>query len=181
MYNQETIPTQENPVNINISTLDETKTINQNQTPMNKKTRRAFIIFCSVAVIGGILTGYGSFRLQNKEANPTQVQNLTVNADQVKNGDVFGVQDKDAFADNATGYVEKGGVNGEGSHSLLREGGVSQTVALTSSIADLDKLVGMEIKVYGETYKAEKAGWFMDVGRIEVINTQAQAPLQTLD
>jgi hypothetical protein len=70
---------------------------------------------------------------------------------------------------SATGYVEAGGVKGEGSHKLLREGGETQTVALTSSVVDLDKLVGFEVKLYCETHKAEKAGWFMDVGRVEVI------------
>lgn len=170
-----------NPVNVNVSGLDEAAPIGQNQSPMTQKKRRLFFALCGVAVIGGLLTGYGSAMLRQQEQAPVQVQNLNVDSSQIKNGDSFGVSDPSAFADNASGYVEKGGVNGEGSHRLLREGGASQTVALTSSVADLDKLVGMEVKVYGETYKAEKAGWFMDVGRIEVLETKAQAPLQSLD
>ncbi len=162
--------------------VDENKYLRQNQDPMSKKTKTTFLVICLIAVLAGTLTGFGAFKLKNKNAKSAQMPNVTVeDPNKVKNGDVFGVQDKDTFADSAIGYLEKGGVEGEGSHKLLREGGASQTVALTSSVVDLDKLVGMEVKLYGETHKAEKAGWFMDVGRVEVTNTDAQAPLQTLE
>lgn len=163
--------------------VDEFPTLRQNQELMNQKAKKTFIIICVFAIVAGVLTGFGAFKLKNKNgANVAQVENVTVeDANKVKNGDVFGVKDKDTFADSATGYIEAGGIKGEGSHKLLREGGDSQTVALTSSVVDLDKLVGFEVKLYGETHKAEKAGWFMDVGRVEVINTQAEAPIQTLD
>ena len=163
--------------------VDEFPNLSQNQNLMSKKAKKTFIIICGLAILAGTLTGFGAYKLKNKNGgNVAQVENVTVeDANKVKNGDVFGVQDKDTFADNATGYVEAGGVEGEGSHKLLREGGDSQTVALTSSVVDLDKLVGFEVKLYGETHKAEKAGWFMDVGRVEVVNTEAEAPIQTLD
>lgn len=163
--------------------LDEFPNLSQNQDLMSKKAKKTFIIICAIAITAGVLTGFGAFKLKNKNGGSVaQVENVTVeDANKVKNGDVFGVKDKDTFADNATGYVEAGGIDGEGSHKLLREGGETQTVALTSSVVDLDKLVGFEVKLYGETHKAEKAGWFMDVGRVEVINTQAEAPIQTLE
>lgn len=162
--------------------VDERPILRQNQDLMSKKTKKTFLIICVIAVLAGTLTGLGAFKLKNKgSVANNQIQNVTTDPNQIKNGDVFGVQDKDTFADNATGYIEKGGVEGEGSHKLLREGGESQTVTLTSSVVDLDKLAGMEVKLYGETNKAEKAGWFMDVGRVEVINTKAEAPIQTLE
>ncbi len=161
--------------------VDETALLRQNHSLMSKKTKKAFIIICSVAILAGIMTGFGAFKLKNKEVAVTEVQNVTTDTNKIKNGDIFGVKNEDTFPDNATGYVEKGGVEGEGSHKLLREGGASQTVALTSSVVDLDKLAGMEVKLHGETHKAEKAGWFMDVGRVEVVNTEAQAPIQTLE
>lgn len=162
--------------------LDENKAMGQNQDLMSKKSKQIFLIICAVAVLAGTLTGYGAHKLKAKNGGGQIVENVTIeDANKIKNGDVFGVQDKDTFADSATGYVELGGIDGEGSHKLLREGGASQTVALTSSVVDLDKLVGAEVKLYGETFKAEKAGWFMDVGRVEVIEVNAQAPLQTLD
>jgi len=163
--------------------VDEFPNLRQNQNLMSKKAKKTFIIICAIAIVAGILTGFGAFKLKNKNGGSVaQVENVIVDdTSKVKNGDVFGVQDKDTFADNATGYIEAGGVDGEGSHKLLREGGDSQIVALTSSVVDLDKLVGFEVKLYGETHKAEKAGWFMDVGRVEVINIDAEAPIQTLD
>ena len=176
-------PTPENrPTNAyNENQVDEMPALRQNQTLMSKKAKKTFLIICSIAILAGTLTGFGAFKLKNKNSAVPEVQNVAVDANQIKNGDVFGVQNKDTFADSAQGYLEKGGVEGEGSHKLLREGGVSQTVALTSSVVDLDKLVGTEVKLWGETFKAEKAGWFMDVGRVEVVQTEAQAPIQTLE
>jgi len=189
MYKMELQENQEQVVNPQQATdaydenqVDEMLVLRQNRDLMSKKTKRTFFIICMIAILAGTLTGFGAFKLKNKKSvADSQVQNVTADPNQIKNGDVFGVQNKDTFADNATGYLEKGGVEGEGSHKLLREGGTSQTVALTSSVVDLDKLAGMEVKLYGETNKAQKAGWFMDVGRVEVINTKAEAPIQTLE
>ena len=54
----------------------------------------------------------------------------------------------------------------EGTHTLLRDGAVP--VALTSSVVDLSLYEGKKVKVYGETQKALKEGWLMDVGKVEV-------------
>lgn len=171
---------QETPLNPPV--IDEAPIVRQNQPVMTQKSKRTFLIICTIAIVAGALTGFGAHKLQAKNGTGAEVTNVAVtDPNQIKNGDVFGVQDKDTFADSATGYIEAGGVEGEGSHKLLREGGASQTVALTSSVVDLEKLVGAQVKVYGETFKAEKAGWFMDVGRVEVIEVNGQAPLQTLD
>lgn len=70
--------------------------------------------------------------------------------------------------DNAEGMLVEGGVDGEGSHHLERDGGPSQNVYLTSSVVPLDDYVGKKVKVWGETFAAAKAGWFMDVGRLEL-------------
>ena len=94
----------------------------------------------------------------------------------IKKGDVFGSTDASSFKDNAQGYLQAGGINGEGSHALLRAGGASQTVYLTSSVTDLDKFVGMEVRVWGETFKGQSAGWLMDVGRVEVIELKGEQP-----
>lgn len=55
----------------------------------------------------------------------------------------------------------------EGTHFLEREGAVP--VALTSSVVDLSLYEGKKVKVFGETQKAIKEGWLMDVGKIEEI------------
>jgi hypothetical protein len=84
-------------------------------------------------------------------------------------GQEFGSKDTSAFPDTAVGVLEKGGIDGEGTHKLIREGGESQTAYLTSSLVDLDPLVGKKVQVWGETFKAQKAGWLMDVGRVKVL------------
>lgn len=55
----------------------------------------------------------------------------------------------------------------EGTHILERTGGVP--VALTSSVVDLSQYEGKKVKVFGETQKALKEGWLMDVGKVEEI------------
>lgn len=149
---------------------------------MTKKTKKLLIIISLFAIAAGTATGYGGYKLNGKsgggigKSNSEPLQQVA--GDSVKAGDVFGVQDSDTFKDSAEGYLEKGDADGEGSHKLLREGGDSQTVVLTSSVTDLDKLVGMEVKVWGETFKAQKAGWLMDVGRVEIVNPKGEAPLE---
>ncbi len=89
---------------------------------------------------------------------------------QPQKGEEFGVQDKNVFSDNAVGEVAEGGVNGEGTHHLIREGGPFQTVFLFSSVLDLNSFVGRRVEVWGETFSAEKAGWLMDVGKLKVLD-----------
>ncbi len=94
----------------------------------------------------------------------------------VKEGDIFGSPNEDDFKDNAQGILQDGGIGNEGSHHLVRPGGVSQNVYLTSSVTDLSKFIGMEVEVWGETFAGEQAGWLMDVGRVKVLDTTIAAP-----
>lgn len=73
------------------------------------------------------------------------------------------------FKDQAEGTLQKGGIEGEGTHHLERTGGASQTVYLTSSVVDLDQFVGKKVQVSGETFSGKKAGWFMDVGKVKIL------------
>jgi hypothetical protein len=97
--NQVNQPTQQNAYEE--KSVDEFSNLRQNHDLMNNKTKKIFIIICAVAVLAGTLTGFGAFKLKNKNgANVAQVENVVVeDATKVKNGDVFGVQDKDTFAD----------------------------------------------------------------------------------
>lgn len=70
--------------------------------------------------------------------------------------------------DSAEGTLEEGGISGEGTHHLVRPGGASQTVYLTSTVIDLQSFVGKKVKVWGETISAKKAPWLMDVGKVKV-------------
>ncbi|MBI2621297.1 MAG: hypothetical protein HYW63_01455 [Candidatus Levybacteria bacterium] len=84
-------------------------------------------------------------------------------------GTIFGSNDTKTFKDTAEGVLREGGIDGEGQYHLERPGGQSQNVYLTSSVVDLSLVKGKKIKVWGETFDAEKAGWLMDVGRVEVL------------
>ncbi|MBI4080330.1 MAG: hypothetical protein HY430_01005 [Candidatus Levybacteria bacterium] len=84
-------------------------------------------------------------------------------------GKTFGSKDTKTFKDIAEGKLEEGGIDGEGQFHLVRPGGDSQNVYMTSSIVDLSEFKGRKIRVWGETQSAQKAGWLMDVGRVEVL------------
>lgn len=162
--------------------VDTSNMLRQNQTSDMKKNLKLYITLGVIAVVAGIGTGYGGYKLQAQTGGSVSQKQNNAGIERVAEGtvavgDVFGVNDTDTFSYSAQGYLEAGGLDGEGSHSLLRPGGESQTVYLTSSVTDLDPLVGMEVKVYGETFKGQKAGWLMDVGRVEVLKTKAERPI----
>ena len=153
---------------------------NPEQTPPASKKNNYLwlVVVLVVSVALGVATGFGASKLYGKSSSASTPVAQVPEEGQIKAGDVFGTDDEN-FKDEAQGYLEAGGIDGEGSHKLLRPGGPSQTVYLTSSVTDLDKFVGMEVKVYGETYKGQKAGWLMDVGKVEVINPKGQKPPET--
>jgi len=133
-----------------------------------KVTKQMKLIIGAVFVlmIGlGILTGY---MISGKK--PSTTSSSTASAGPTASGkNVFGSADSKTFTDSATGTVEKDGIGGEGTHKLIRDGGPSQTACLVSSVLDLDQFVGKKVKVTSKTMDAKKCPWFMDVGRIEVL------------
>ncbi len=81
-------------------------------------------------------------------------------------------EDTRTFRDFAEGKITKkpttkGVDTTEGTHLLVRDG--ATPVALTSSVVDLSTYEDKKVKVFGETNKATGAGWFMDVGRVEIV------------
>jgi hypothetical protein len=160
------------------SNLDGQNVSNLQSTDM-KKTLKKLLPLLLIVVIAGVSTGFGVHKLTAKDTGvPADGKLQQVAGDDIKNDDVFGSADEKAFQDTAVGYLQEGGLDGEGSHHLLRPGGEAQTVYLTSSVTDLDKLVGMEVQIWGETFKGQKAGWLMDVGRVKVINVEGESPLE---
>lgn len=87
----------------------------------------------------------------------------------ISKGTIIGSNDTKTFKDKTEGVLKKGGIDGEGQYHLVRPGGESQNVYLTSSIVDLSDFLDRKIRVWGETQKAQLAGWLMDVGRVEVL------------
>ena len=80
-----------------------------------------------------------------------------------------GIVDEKTFKDTATGVLKEGGIKGEGTHHLERDGGASQNVYLTSTVIDLQSFADKKVQVWGQTISAREAGWLMDVGKVKVV------------
>lgn len=148
-----------------------------------KKTPKKAILTITSFVVVAILGFYLGAYLKSVFPSKSSAQKAALAGIQAdipesgaKVGDVFGSADEKAFNTTATGVLDKGGLNGEGTHKLVRPGGISQTVYLTSSVIDLDLLVGHQVTIWGETFKGQKTGWLMDVGRAKVENLNVPLP-----
>jgi hypothetical protein len=128
-------------------------------------SKKIIVAFMIVAVLG-MGTGF----VLSKVSSATGKQIIPVGSiDPTLKGKTFGSEDQETFKDTAEGKLEEGGIEGEGQYHLVRPGGESQNVYLTSSLVDLSQFIGRKIKVWGQTQKAQTAGWLMDVGRVEVL------------
>lgn len=135
-----------------------------------KKKGLPLYILLAVLVVGlGVFTGSKIPKVFTKKGTVEIEKGGVIPKEEIKKGEEFGVKDP-GKADIAIGVVEKGGIDGEGTHKLLREGGPSQNIYMTSSVLDLDSFVGLKIQIWGETNKAQKAGWLMDVIKVKIID-----------
>ena len=127
-----------------------------------KKIPKMLLPLVSVVVIIllGVVTGYV---LVSKTQQDGSISGG------ISKGKEIGSSNEKVFKDDATGVIEKGGIDGEGTHKLIREGGPSQTAYLNSSVIDLDQFVGKKVQVWGETNKGQKASWLMDVGKVKIL------------
>jgi hypothetical protein len=132
-----------------------------NQSNNSSWSLKKVILLSFVVLFLGMI--FGSFFGNIKNKNSTGV--ITTSTSKKE-----GVIDKKTFKDNAEGVLREGGIDGEGSFHLERPGGKSQYVYLTSSTIDLSKYIGKKIRVWGQTFSAEKAGWLMDVGFVEILD-----------
>jgi hypothetical protein len=135
--------------------------IDQPEEKVMKKNSKVIYIVYGLIILLGVGTGY---LLSTKTT--TKSASVSTKTATITTGKVVGNTDV-AFKDSATGVIEKGGLDGEGSHKLIRDGGPSQTAYLVSSIVDLDQYVGKKVTVWGQTMTAKKVPWLMDVGKIE--------------
>lgn len=130
----------------------------------NMSPIRMLIVVAGAAILLGTVTGY----ILSSKGGGTNISPLGANK-----APAAPQQDTKTFRDFAEGTIQarpqpKNPTEyTEGTHLLVREGAVP--VALTSSVVDLSKYEGKKVKVYGETQKAIKEGWLMDVGKIEEI------------
>jgi len=118
-----------------------------------------FFTLIAVAVIVGTILSFSFSRFNKKTPDNGSTKTTAQSA---------GIIDKKTFKDSAEGVLREGGIDGEGNFHLERPGGVSQNVYLTSTTVDLSNYIGKKVKVWGQTFQAEKAGWLMDVGSVEM-------------
>lgn len=126
---------------------------------MQSNLNKILLIVLAVSILSGIGTGYF---LSKKSSGPASLPVIM----EVKNA----TQDTKTFRDFAEGEIrpietKDSSQYSEGTHILEREG--AYPVTLTSSVVDLSLYEGKKVKVFGETQKALKAGWLMDVGKVE--------------
>jgi hypothetical protein len=124
-------------------------------------------------ILAGVFTG--NFLVNRRGGLPTgpaETKTLEEGVEMVSGPEEVGIKDVRVFRDSAEGKIEvnDGSVTTEGSHKLLRPGGESQTAYLTSSVVDLNLFIGKCVQIWGETFKAQKAGWLMDVGRVKLLD-----------
>lgn len=131
----------------------------------------AIIVFISLA--GGFWLSR-LYPVDKKNNRSASSQAVVVNstdsisqANDLKTSLVYGNKDP-ACKDTASGTVEKGSINGEGTHILNRPGGADQRASLTSSAVDLDLFVGKKVDITGQTNSSKKTGWLLDVCSIKI-------------
>jgi hypothetical protein len=156
-----------------IQNLNPNPIMSTNQTPPTPFFSLPIIL---IVVFLGLATGFWTSRIkpQNKKTSTSMNQKGIISSDKIENisqieiGKIYGQTSK-SFKDTATGVIEKGSINGEGTHILNREGGASQRASLISSAIDLDLFVGKKVEIKGETNASTKTSWLIDVGSIKVL------------
>ena len=143
----------------------QTETGFHNMRSQKSLSRKALIFFIIMVVLG---VGGGYVVAKHTIATVAQGGTTGTSSSSVVIGTTYGSGDTATFKDTAEGVVQKGGIGNEGQYHLVRPGGASQYVYMTSSLVDLSQFTNHKVKVWGQTQKAQEAGWLMDVGRVEV-------------
>jgi hypothetical protein len=112
-----------------------------------------------------VLFGIGSGWFLSGSSSAQEASSIAETEVVEENGKTAGmpIQNGEEEFDEAEGILEEGGIDGEGTHHLVREGGESKYVYLTSLTLDLQSFVGKTVMVKGETMASQSAPWLMDV------------------
>lgn len=139
--------------------------ITDNTTSTSSMSTKPLVMLILGMIVLGVASGFLISKMPSGGASSTTTKNETTETD---GKTTAGILDKKAFPDSAEGTLKEGGIEGEGSYHLVRPGGDSQNVYLTSTAVDLSTFIGKKVKVWGKTFDSQKAGWLMDVGYVEV-------------
>ena len=143
---------------------------------VKRSSEKIMPLYLVIVAVSGIFLSFWLSRFfptSNQKTTPglsSQLQSADKisSASDIEVGKIYGDADG-TFSDTATGTIEKGSINGVGTHILNREGGISQRASLTSSIIDLDMFVDKLVEIKGETNASDKTSWLLDVGQIKVL------------
>lgn len=154
---------------VNNNSLNEVTTSSLHPWEINSRKPNPLLKMVLIAIIvsSGVATGY---LINSKLGSGLMQKSKSGNPLIVKSEKIVGSTDSRTFRDQAEGVLEKGGIEGEGTHKLIRDKKrPDQNVYMTSSVVDLDPYLGKKVRVWGETNASQKAGWLMDVGKIEIL------------
>lgn len=149
---------------------------NPRRKKIDPQKMRLMIVVIVGLIIGVFTAQYRIGKSSTGSGVNTDLLAAPTSAQDVQVDQTFGSSDEETFRDRAEGILQPEGIDGEGSHHLVRPGGIDQTVYITSSVVDLDLFLGHKIVVWGETFDAKKAGWLMDVGRVRVLELNSELP-----
>ena len=124
------------------------------------------IVLFLVMILLGIGSGYALAAKNNPPITAATTNGVSKSS--IQSGQSYVASDTSSYKDTVEGTMQAGGIDGEGEFHLVRQGGPSQYVYLTSSVVDLSLFIGHKVKVWGATQKAQHAGWLMDVGKVLV-------------
>jgi hypothetical protein len=117
----------------------------------NFKKMWPFILGSFLVVLGGVGVAWMlSSKVINKSGTSVAAPGAKATSTEA------GVLDPKVKYDNATGDLKEGGIGSEGTYHIERDGGPSH-------------FVGKKVEVWGETLASKKAGWLMDVAKIQVV------------
>jgi hypothetical protein len=154
-----------------VSTNQESQVSSETASKISPESKKSFPVNLMLIAIGVIVIGvlFGWLLNSGKLGNKLGGSGSQVVPGAKTGANEAGLADEKAFPDTAQGVLGDGGINGEGTHNLVRDGGPSQTVYLTSTVIDLSSFIGKKVQVWGQTNKGRKTAWLMDVGKIKVI------------
>ncbi|MBX4205744.1 hypothetical protein KW795_00950 [Candidatus Microgenomates bacterium] len=137
-------------------------------TGSSGKNKYLMVVVAVLVVLAGVAIGWkmsGSSIGSGGLGQTLGSENVAPGAKQTSTE--AGIESEDC-KDNAEGTLEEGGIDGEGTHHLVRSADASKNVYLGSTVVDLQSYIGKKVKVTGQTISGKKAGWLMDVCKIKI-------------